>query len=209
MKKTILLFTTVVALNAYSQKIDSVSVINNSELSKEYFSDKKKTVKTAEYIFADLNSLKVGDVVMIGQPAGIDSNYNEYSRKSSRAYDNIMLGTPWGVLLKGLRYPDTSNIQDKKFKVEYIRANYQMGSFKVYASLSPVEHKLITDRYITIIDLDKSYKYGEVLLSNRKMTRDEAIKALEEKKKLIDLGLATQEEFEKLREELKPIIIGG
>lgn len=207
MKKINLLSMILFAVFMYSQKIDSVAVLNNNELKKEFFTDKKRPVKVGEYIFSDGNSIKVGDIVKIGSPAGVDINVNSYDRKASRAYDNIMLGTPWGTLLKGVRYPDTRDIQDKQFKVEYIKANLQMGNITVFASMSPVNHSLITDKYITILDLEKSQKYGEILLANRKMTKDEAIKILEEKKKLLDLGLIKNEEFEKYKEELKPIIL--
>ena len=39
------------------------------------------------------------------------------------------------------------------------------------------------------------------------MTRNEAIAKLKEAKDLLDLGLMSSEEFEKMREELKTIIL--
>ena len=45
------------------------------------------------------------------------------------------------------------------------------------------------------------------MLKNRTMTRDEALAKLKEAKDLLDLGLMSSEEFEKMREELKTIIL--
>jgi hypothetical protein len=41
------------------------------------------------------------------------------------------------------------------------------------------------------------------------MTREQAIVKLKESKDLLDLGLMTLEEYEKLRTELTPIIVGN
>ena len=48
---------------------------------------------------------------------------------------------------------------------------------------------------------------GELMLKNRTITRNEAIAKLKEAKDLLDLGLMSSEEFEKMREELKTIIL--
>jgi hypothetical protein len=61
----------------------------------------------------------------------------------------------------------------------------------------------------TIIDLEMAINTGEVLNPNAAMTREQAIAKLKESKDLLDLGMITQEEYEKLKVELTPIITGG
>lgn len=206
MKKLILLFTLILAGLFSAQKIDSVALMKESDMTKQFFADKKRGIKIGEFQFNDGNNLKVGDVVVIGRPSGIDYNVG-YAGKVQMAYDNIMLGTPEGSLLKGIRYASATDIEGKEFRVARIAAGFGMGNANLAATMTPHNHKLAIDKYITVAGLDRSIKNGEVQLKNTKMTKDQAIKMLEEKKKLVDLGVISNDEFEKLREELKPIIL--
>lgn len=206
MKNTILLLTIFITVFASAQKIDSVGVIKETDLTKDFFSDKKRGIKVGELQLNDGNSLKVGDVIVIGKPSGIDYNVN-YIGKKEMAYDNIMLGTPEGSLLKGIRYASVSDVEGKEFKVIKIAAGFGMGNASIAATMIPNNHKLIVDKYITVLQLNRGIKNGEILLTNMKMTKDQAIKLLEEKKKLVDLGIISNEEFEKFRNELKPVIL--
>jgi len=65
-----------------------------------------------------------------------------------------------------------------------------------------------TDQYRTIKDLELALEVGEIINPDRPMTRDEAIAKLKEAKDLMDLGLITEAGYNKLREELTPIIMG-
>lgn len=56
------------------------------------------------------------------------------------------------------------------------------------------------------MDTELALESGEVLLKNRKMTRDEAISKLKEAKELMEIDMMTKEEFEKMKIELAPII---
>jgi hypothetical protein len=61
----------------------------------------------------------------------------------------------------------------------------------------------------TILDLEKALAVGEIINPNAPMTRQEAIAKLKETKDLVDLGLVSESEFTKLREELAPLIMNG
>ena len=50
---------------------------------------------------------------------------------------------------------------------------------------------------------------GEILLKNRKMTREEAIAKLREAKELLDLEMMSQEDYDALKKELSPIIMNN
>jgi chaperonin cofactor prefoldin len=63
------------------------------------------------------------------------------------------------------------------------------------------------NKYLSVMDTELAIESGEILLKNRKMTRDEAIAKLKESKELLDLGIIESAEYEKLKEELTPIII--
>tara|TARA_A100001011_G_C13913323_1_gene675980 strand:+ start:187 stop:546 length:360 start_codon:yes stop_codon:yes gene_type:complete len=65
------------------------------------------------------------------------------------------------------------------------------------------------NKYITVNDVDNAWYYGEILMSNVKMTRADAINKLKEAKELMDIEMMTREEFNKLKEELTPIIKGN
>ena len=57
------------------------------------------------------------------------------------------------------------------------------------------------------MDTELAIESGEVLLLNRKMTREEAISELKEAKELVDIDMMSKEEFEKLKKKLAPIIM--
>ena len=61
----------------------------------------------------------------------------------------------------------------------------------------------------TILDLEMAISTGEVINPKARMTREQAIVKLKESKDLLDLGLMTLEEYEKLKSELTPIIVGN
>ena len=65
------------------------------------------------------------------------------------------------------------------------------------------------NKYLSVLDTDLAMSYGEILLKNRKMTREEAIAKLKEAKDLMDLGLMSEEEFKAMRSELQPLIMGN
>ena len=63
------------------------------------------------------------------------------------------------------------------------------------------------NKYLSVMDTELAIESGEILLKNRKMTRDEAIAKLKEAKELMEIDMMTKEEFEELKKELTPIIM--
>ena len=57
------------------------------------------------------------------------------------------------------------------------------------------------------MDTELGIESGEVLLKNRKMTREEAISKLKEAKELFEIDMMSKEKFENLKKELRPIIM--
>lgn len=62
------------------------------------------------------------------------------------------------------------------------------------------------NKYLSLMDTELAIEFGEILLKNRKMTREEAIEKLKEAKELVEIDMMSKEEFEKLKKELAPII---
>ena len=62
------------------------------------------------------------------------------------------------------------------------------------------------NKYLSVMDTELAIESQEVLLENRKMTRDEAIAKLKEAKELVEIEMMTKDEFEELKKELTPII---
>ena len=63
------------------------------------------------------------------------------------------------------------------------------------------------NKYLSVMDSELAIESGEVLLKNRKMTRDEAISKLREAKELMEIEMMSKEDFDKLKKELAPIIM--
>ena len=60
----------------------------------------------------------------------------------------------------------------------------------------------------TIMDLEKALLIGEIIDPNAPLTREQAIAELKESKDLLELDIISQDEYDKLRAKLTPIIRG-
>lgn len=56
------------------------------------------------------------------------------------------------------------------------------------------------------VDYETALEVGEIINPNGSLTREQAIYKLKESKELLDLEVITQDEYNKLKEELTPII---
>jgi hypothetical protein len=63
-------------------------------------------------------------------------------------------------------------------------------------------------KYGSILNLEIAMSKGEIINPNSPMTRLEAIAKLKESKDLLELEMMTQEEYDKLKSKLAPIIRG-
>ena len=58
-----------------------------------------------------------------------------------------------------------------------------------------------------LLSINQAIDLKEIVNPNEKLSKDEAIKLVEEKKKLLDLNLIKQEEYDAFLKEMKPFII--
>jgi len=63
------------------------------------------------------------------------------------------------------------------------------------------------NKYMSVVDYEKSVLAGEIRSINAPLNRDEAIAKLKESKDLMDLGILDAAAYEKIKAELTPIIL--
>ena len=68
--------------------------------------------------------------------------------------------------------------------------------------------KILAHSRKTIVDIDQALLCGEIVNPNAPLTKQEAMKKLKESKDLMELDLMSKEAYEKIKNELTPIILG-
>lgn len=170
----------------------------------------KNNTKFDSYTAKDGTVLNIGDILIVGKPSTDDSQYSEYIG-TQKVFSFIMIGGMGINMLSGPSYlPATS--QSTEFTIEKIWVTHTKLSKKSplvvnVTARDPQIPKIANKR--TITDIDKAMKLGEIVSPNRPMNRQEAIAKLKESKDLLDLDIITQEEYDKLKSELTPIIKGN
>ncbi|MGM5632108.1 hypothetical protein O2K51_14510 [Apibacter raozihei] len=177
-------------------------VINKNE-SKNF----KTGTNIKNYIASDKNIYKSGDTIILGEATG--EGQSAFSKK--RNFQYIFYGKPTAVLFKGIRYVD-EKYKGYKATIEQIKFNKgsmgQENYIFFYIKPLPGTNFLLLDNYITVTMVDNAILSGEIIPLNktRPLTYDEAIEILKNKKMELELELITQEEFNRIKENLKPII---
>jgi hypothetical protein len=142
-----------------------------------------KLTKKSEYkiyLTKTGDTLKVGDTLTIGIPIS-DLGFTYISQGGQRV---------------------SITLEDSKV-VEYKLKTYRNknNGYKLYAEFKG--YGLIP----VLIDYDKALELGEIINLNAKLTKEQAIAKLKEAKELLDLGVITQADYDKLKSELTPIIV--
>jgi hypothetical protein len=127
---------------------------------------------------------------MLGRPAGFGSIINSMNGESDEMASN--------------------NLKNTKAIVKEIKA-YHRGSKKkplyIIMVLGEINGKAFgINKYLSVMDTELAIESGEIILKNRKKTREEAISELKEAKELLEIELMSKEEFETLKKKLGPII---
>jgi len=155
---------------------------------------------TKELIFED------GSKVVIGQEMTLGPS----SSKVSNQYETIIMGkyNATKAMLTGEPILANTGFERNNYVVEEIKIARSMGKVGATFFLRDTDAKgALNVKYLTASDY--SITRGELINPNRPMTRDEAIAKLKEAKDLLELDMMSQEEYDKLKEELTPIIKGN
>lgn len=210
MKKFLFIFAIGIANFSIAQKLSEIDTLNYEQMSdKENAKNYKNAMDIKVYVASDKNSYKAGDTIVLGNPTG--EGQSAFSKK--RNFEYLFYGKPASVLLKGVRKIE-EQYKDYKLTIEKIQLNKGLGLENyVFFYVKPLKNSDFTvlDTYITVTMVDNAITKGEIrpLKSTRPMTREEAVELLKKKKEELDLEIITKEEFDKIREQLTPIIKTG
>jgi hypothetical protein len=155
--------------------------------------------------------IKAGDRLIFGSPVAEKITYMQGRRYS--VFNLITIGTYADVVGFSLAGGGPTYVQaahtGAEVTVEYLAVLHKSlnrrSPLLVYAFVRDEQYEILSGR--TILDLEKALAVGEVINPNAPMTRQEAIAKLKETKDLVELGLVSESEFSKLRDELTPIIM--
>lgn len=206
MKKIIFLILLGFSISSSAQLADTlfVSKLNNAEWVKSIpNSTKFKYLK-----FADGSTLQIGDKMILGNPSGTNTSNQQTTgvfgstNHTVNNFTYIMLGRMGSAILSGITYlPEV--FKGKDVEIEDIKFA-KNGKKATTAGIMIIFNNPGMD--ITVLNLDAALQYGELINPKAAMTSDQALAELQKAKTKLDLGVITQEEYEKIRKELVKII---
>jgi len=231
MKTTITFFSillSVVTVQA-QESIDLLTYENTQDIN--FFTNVKNGTSIKEYITTTKNSVKVGDTLILGSPTSQEMNTKTYSGSygnraragtsqsrstSKKTYEFIQLGRPagFGSVMSAMG-GNAQNMADNSLKNTKVIVNeiktYHRGSknkpLYVVMILGEINGRAFgINKYLSVMDTELGIESDEILLKNRKMTREEAIAKLKEAKELLEIDMMSKEEFKELKKNLSPII---
>ena len=167
------------------------------------------------YITKDGLIISLGDTLTIGKAVNERAKY-----LYDDVFSHIVIGNSRGTRTKEFRplphdYSGDKVIVKSLFVTHKRYTGYKLwpNRKKMPLSVNIFVKDLKTNRNIlsysrkTILDIEDALSSGEIINYNALPSRDEAISKLKESKDLMDLGFISQEEYEKLRKKLTPIIL--
>ncbi|GGW28626.1 hypothetical protein [Arenibacter certesii] len=132
------------------------------------------------YLTKTGDTLKVGDTLTIGIPTS-DLGFTYISQGGQRV---------------------SNTLSDKKVIVDKLKTyGTKKSGYKMYAHFKG--YGLIP----VLIDYDTALELGEIKNPKIKLNKEQAISKLKEAKELLDLGVITQADYDKLKSELTPLIL--
>jgi hypothetical protein len=176
-----------------AQEVNSENEIRNEKEKKTITYEEMKTITKGAfevitcdiYIAKDGHSYKIGDTLKIGRPSS--------NKTFAFITEGNALATPQPLLANS---SGTNSIIKKITVGGNKRAGFKIVIVgKGFCALCPQYY----------IDFEEAITTGEI--QSFGMTREQAIAKLKEAKDLVDLGIMTKEDFEKLKEELSKIIM--
>ena len=228
MKKIFAIILAFSSFTLFSQNkyIESMTFEQSQNI--DYFIKVKNNTKLGEYITASGNSVKVGDTLIIGNPTssystsntvggGTNIGYGRTKTRYAKEFEFVQLGRPAGLgaIMSGSEKPAMAgiNLSQEVVLVKEMKT-YHKGSKKkplyVVIVLGEINGRAFgLNKYLSVMNTELAIESGEILLKNRKMTREEAISKLREAKELLDLEMMSQEDYDALKKELSPIIMNN
>ena len=231
MRKTITFLTillSIININA-QEDINLLTYSNTQDIN--FFNTIKSGAQVKEYITTSKNSVKIGDTLILGSPTSLETSTRTYAGSygnqlrggvaqsrgtSKKTYEFVKMGRPagFGSIMTAMN-GDAQIMADNSLKNTTVVVNemktYHRGSknkpLYVVMVLGEINGRAFgINKYLSVMDTELAIESGEILLKNRKMTRDEAIAKLKEAKELMEIDMMSKEDFDELKKELAPII---
>jgi hypothetical protein len=189
-----------VTIVSYGQKEVSDTLDFNRVKEDGYLKIYKNNHQFAAMKMLDGSYINVGDEITIGKPSSnniiAQNNTGIFSGSTSAvsAFNFLTIGRVGLSVMGGMQYL-TGNFTNRKILVKEIKKGWTIYEFSEGGSVG------------TIMNVLDAINTGEIINPNAAMTREQAIAKLKEAKDLVDLGMMSKEDFEKLKAELTPLII--
>jgi len=231
MKKVVLiqimLFIFVSTIQA--QDIEALTYAQTQDIG--YYINVKDGTKVLSYTTKDGAVLKVGDTISLGRPTSSES-YNRtraystdggYTSAAGRSTNNakfetIIMGKPNGfgnimmalsaeaAVSPGIEYANENVVISE---MNAVHDGSKKKPLYIYLLLGePNGRAFGINKYMSTSDIEKSILLGELIPGNMPLNREQAIAKLKESKELLELDMITQEEYDKIKTDLTPIIKG-
>ena len=231
MKKTITILSILLAIINIKAQEEIIQLNYENTQDINFFNSIKSGAQVKEYITSNKNSVKIGDTLILGTPTSQETSTRTYagsygnqlrggvaqSRSTSKkTFEFVKLGRPagFGSIMTAMN-GDAQNMADNSLKNTTVVVDemktYHRGSknkpLYVVLVLGEINGKAFgINKYLSVMDTELAIESGEVLLKNRKMTREEAIAKLKEAKELMEIDMLSKEKFDELKNELAPVI---
>ncbi len=188
----------------------------------------RNNTRILKYIAADGSVLELGDTLVIGVPTGTTTSTTAVGAgnnvgiakarsKTKNSFATIIMGRPagFGNIMNAMGGESADNasadMQGEIVVIAEMKVSHK-GSRKKPLALTvllgePNGRAFGINKYMSVVDYEKSVLAGEIKSLNAPLTRAEAIAKLKESKELMDLGLLDEAEYEKIKQELTPIIM--
>ena len=210
-------------------EINELTYKNTQDIN--FFNSIKNGTQVNKYVTVSDNSVSVGDTLILGTPTSEETATRTYSGSygtkarggvaqsrstSKKTYEFVKLGRPagFGSVMTAMsgeaQLMADNSLKNTSVIIQEIKT-YHRGSknkpLYVVMVLGEMNGKAFgVNKYLSVMDTELAIESGEILLKNRKMTREEAIEKLKEAKELLEIEMMTKEKFEELKKELAPVI---
>ena len=228
MKKLIFGILTFCVFSSFAQKKQLDELTFDDCQNSAFFQKVKNNTNVLRYTAADGSLLEIGDTLVIGVPSGSITattavgagNTVGVAKARSRtksSFTTIIMGRPagFGSIMNAMagEAPENAgaNMQGEIVVISEMKVSHKGSRKKPLALMillgEPNGRAFGINKYMSVVDYEKSVLGGEIRSLNAPMTRDEAISKLKESKELLDLGLMEQSEYDKIKQELTPVIM--
>lgn len=211
---SLLAITLFIALNSFGQRkiseLDSITFSQLSEINQS--KDYRNIVELKNYQLSNGKWLSIGDTLIIGKPSNQNNlEQNVVINGSTNNHSFVILGTFGAALMGTMMMANENMTGDEAIIIGFKMARISRKQpFEVAVALNKADGvRFMGVKKLAQAYLEKAINSGELIDPNAPMTREQAIEKLKEAKDLMDIEMITQEEFEKLKKELEPIIRGN